>query len=910
MTTSSGAPAEFENHEFIATQQTLSPLDLLTSRRTRLQRKFFFTCLYVLIVLAASLSAQTDLAKLYRSAQAASNDSPSRTRLRIPLRGVWEARASQPKLEAQVALPGAYYFEGEVKFERKFQIADSLRGRTLRLHALGVNHEARLAFNNEIAATHLGGYTAFTVDLNNEVVRYGQDNTISLTVDNRLAPLHTLPPKHRPLGWRNAGGVLRDIYLEALPLVAIDNFTTRATTANGAAQIALQAQLRSSRTLAPESLNGIIAEFEIWDTARKTKVAASTPIALSSWREFRHELALNCNLPNASLWSPESPSLYHLRLVLTQNKKVVDELWQETGFRRIEISGKELRLNNAPFALRGVDWHEDYGQESAALDTAKLAQLLATLQQLGVNALRVVGHQPHPLLPALCDRAGIFLLEDMPLYYLTDAHFQHPRFAAMAQLLAREMQERDRHHPSVLAWGLGVNAAPISPAAQEEIAALVNAMRQIDERPLYVVTAPEWQSLWTTHADFMLMEWRAAMNLEALSTTLTGASKLVVPVLGHYVSTREAGSGARIEPARAEELQAEYFNRMLPALKNAHASAGYFVHTLQDWQAPMPLLALGPPLESAPHTLGAEQAKDWGKFYWTPGSRAHSYGLIEASGRRRMAFQIVQRFNRGDGNPTLVARRPATSPPGTFQIVGIALILFFLFFLQRDRRLLSNLKRVLAHPHGFFLDLYENRKVAPFLTLMLGLTESCILAVLLAQFGYAFRQSLIFDQLLNLLLDDAAWKAIAIRLIWNPGWFIFWGALFTFCAGLVLALFFRILGVFFGSGATLSQYVAAVYWSWANVLFLGLLTPIFHRLLLNESLFGPLTLVIALVLLWQWFRMFRAFHVLYMVSYFRAFLVFVFVFGGLLTTLVLYLDRTRALFQYVPYYLALWQGVN
>ena len=874
-----------------------------------MQRNIFSTSFYLPFVLAAALSAQNELAKIYRSANVAGGETQSASLARsvIPLHGAWEAQAQSPKLDEQVAVPGAYYFEGEVKFERKFQIADSLRHRTLRLHAFGINNEARIAINNEIAATHLGGYTHFTVDLNSDVLRYGQENTISITVDNRLTPLHTFPPKHRPMGGRNAGGVLREIYIEVLPQMAIDNFTARSTITKGAAQIALQAQIRSSRNLAPESLNGLIAELEILDDARQIKVAASTPTALSLWREFRHELALNCNLPNASLWSPETPTLYQLRLVLTQNKKVVDEVWQETGFRQIEFSGRELRLNGAPLALRGIDWYEDYGQQSALLDTTALRQLVATLQQLGVNALRVVGHQPHPLLPALCDRAGIFLLEEMPLYYLTDAHFQHARFAPIAQLLAREMQQRDRHHPSVLAWGLGVNNAPLSEGAQREVAALVGAMRQNDERPLYVVTPPEWQSLWSAHVDFMLMEWRAVVNIEMLSARLNGSNKLIVPVLGHYLSTLEAGSGARLEPARAEELQAEYFNRVLPALKISHAASGYFVHALQDWQAPMPLLALGPPLEETPHTLGAAQAKDWGKFFWTPGSRTHSYGLLDASGQRRLAFQIVQTLNRVDSSPTFVARRLAVAPPGTFQVVGIALILLFLFFLQRDRRLLSNLKRVLAHPHGFFLDLYENRKVAPFLTLMLGLTESCILAALLAQFGYAFRQSLIFDQLLNLLVDDAAWKAIAIWLIWNPGWFIFWGTLFTFCAGIALALFFRILGLFFGSGVPLTQYVAAVYWAWANVLFLGLLTPVFHRLLLNESLFGPLTIIIALVVLWQWGRMFRAFHVLYMVSYFRAFVVFLFVLGGLLTTLVLYLDRSRALFQYLPYYVALWK---
>ncbi len=877
-----------------------------------MQRNCFSACFYLPLLLAASLSAQSDLPKLYRGANSLwSGANPvSQTRAHIPLHGAWQASATQPKLDAQVAVPGAFFFEGEVKFERKFQVPDSLRNHTLRLHAFGINNEARLALNNEITATHIGGYTHFTVDLNNNVLRHGQDNTLSITVDNRLTPLHTLPPKHRPMGWRNAGGILREIYIEALPAIFLDPLDTQHVFESGAVQVQIRTQVRRNRALAPESLNGLIAELEVWDAQRLVKVAASTPTALSTWQENRHDLALQCKVLNPNLWSPASPALYNIRVVLTQNKKVVDELWQETGFRQFTITGKEFRLNGEPFILRGVDWFEDYGQQTVLLDTAALQYIIATVQQLGANVLRVAGHQPHPLLPAMCDRAGIFLLEELPLYYLTDAHFKQARFAQLAQLLARETQSRDRHHPSVLAWGLGAASAPLSAAAQQEISALATAMRQVDSRPLYVTTQVEWQNLWLPHADFVLLEWRAAASTDALTAAIESANKPVMPVLGHYLSTLEAGSGARLEPARAEELQAEYFNRALQALKNTRGASGYFLHTLQDWQAAMPFLPIGPPQESAPHILGTAQSKDWGAFYWAPGTRMHPYGLIDANGQRRLAFQIVQAFNRGDSNPTLVTRRLGVITPGTFQVVGIALILIFLFFLQRDRRLLSNLKRVLAHPHGFFLDLYENRKVAPFLTLMLGLTESCILGVLLAQFGYAFRQSLIFDQILNLFCDDAAWKAIAIWLIWNPGWFIFWGSVFTFCSGILLALFFRILGIFFGSSVPISQYVTSVYWSWANVLFLGLLTPIFHRLLLNDSLFGPLAIIIAFMVLWQWGRMFRAFHVLYMVSYFRAAIVFLLVFGGLLTALLLYLDRTRALFQYLPYYFEMWKSIG
>jgi beta-galactosidase/beta-glucuronidase len=77
-------------------------------------------------------------------------------------------------------------------------------------------------------------------------------------------------------------------------------------------------------------------------------------------------------------------------------------------------------------------------------------QLLAAVKALGANTIRIIGHPPHPALPAWCDRFGIFLLEELPLYYLTETHFRQPQFAELALLQAREMIFRDLTHPSIL----------------------------------------------------------------------------------------------------------------------------------------------------------------------------------------------------------------------------------------------------------------------------------------------------------------------------------------------------------------------------------------------------------------------------------------------------------------------------
>ncbi|MGH7492282.1 MAG: glycoside hydrolase family 2 TIM barrel-domain containing protein [bacterium] len=833
----------------------------------------------------------------------------------LSLNGTWQATCDRPKFAGPVKVPGAFLFEGEMSFERSFRLADSLRQRSVRLHVGGLNHHAQLALNNSVPVRHFGGYLSFSVDLRSANLRFGQDNTIAIKVDNRLSPLGSLPPQHRPFGWRNEGGIIREIYLEILPEIHFAEYAFKQQLQQDAVRVEFRAQARAGGDLSLGPVRNLTATLEIWDAARVSKLASSPAQALTTWEAGRSDVALDCLFANPALWSPAAPNLYALRAVLQREKsprgerETIDELWQETGFRHVAVINKELWLNGKKLALYGMNWIEEYGEQAALLDTASLQSLIASLKQLGANALRVVGHAPHPLLPTWCDRAGIFLLEESPMYCLTQAHYRDPRFAQIAQAQLHEMVQRDRHHPSVLAWGLGVSSRPATESAQKVVTDLAAALRSQDSRLIYAVTPPAWQSLWQKHVDFLLVDWLKRGNLDSLITMQDQNAKLILPVLGHYVSAAAANAQAQLladEIMRAEDVQAEYFSRVLKTLRDRPRAGGYFLQAFSDWEGPMPYLAAGALKRDVNNLMTVEvQPGDWSELAMVPGTRLHAWGLVTANGRQRAAYSVVQAYNRGEREPSIMTRGLPAGHPGVFQIAGIALILLFLFFLQRDRRLRGNLRRVFVHPHGFYHDLYEHRKIAPFLTVLIGLTESAIVAFLLVQFCYAFRQSLVFDQILNLVLADASWKAVAIWLIWHPGWFMFWGTLAIFLFGAVLGLLFRLTGVLVGTGLSLSQYVTSIYWSWANLLLLGVLTPVFYRLLLNAEAWRPVLILVLAFKVWLLVRVFRAIRVLYMVSYLRAASILLLVFGSALLTFWLYFDRTRAFTEYARYYLSM-----
>jgi len=859
-----------------------------------------------------SLAQEQKIAALFKTApnlwQNYQQETPLRQRL--ALHGRWRVTCQEPELAGEIELPAAFSFEGQVVLQRSFRLDSAFIDQPLRLVIEGANYETKVEINQDFVGSHEGGHTPFAIELRPERLFFDKENLVSLTVSNQLSPLQTLPAKQRPYGWLNEGGVLREIYLETLPEISIENTKIRYNFDQPAVALNLSAEVRLQKEITAEETAAFAAVLEIWEVDRTRKLAASALTPLAESDRLRQTLALSCQINQPALWSPASPNLYAMRFAILRQNEVVDECWQNLGFRKIEIADQQFWLNGEPFVVRGVNFIENYGNNSALLDTAEAMKSLMAAKELGANAIRVVGHLPHPFLPALCDRLGIFLLEELPIYYFTEAHFRQPQFAELALLQAREMIHRDLNHPSVLSWGVSVNSAIFSPDIKTIFSNLTGEIRQLDDRPIYAVTPLSWLSDWVPQVDFILPDLFEQEGISAFASAAANSPKPLMPIIGFWRRDErispEPSAKAAGPSGDAEKRQAEKLDDLLEKLEEMPKFAGYFLQALADWPASMPVLMAGPnldPISSNP--VGASVDKN-GEFR-TRLIFNHPAGMIGQDGRRRMAFQVAQAFNRSDRRPMLSAKKLEPIYPQAFPIVGIGVILLTLFYLNRDRRLRANLQRIFVHPHGFYIDVYENRKVPPFLTTLLGLMESCIVASLLSGFCYAYRESMIFDQFLNLLIANPVWKARAIWLIWQPGWFIAIGMAGLFALGAVAAVFLRILGFFLGRGLPTVQYYTFVFWTSANLLLLGIVAPFFYRLLLYSDFAAPMMFLVIITFLWLAGRYFRGMRVIYTMSILRTTIIFGILAGGLIVSLVLYYQRNEAIFEYVKYY---WQMLN
>ncbi|MBO7187126.1 MAG: hypothetical protein J6V68_01850 [Clostridia bacterium] len=191
---------------------------------------------------------------------------------------------------------------------------------------------------------------------------------------------------------------------------------------------------------------------------------------------------------NPKIWSAEAPNLYNV--VISYNGEYIKDY---VGFRTIEIKDRAFLLNGKAIKLKGVNRHSS--TVNGFVETVDdLINDLKILKEHNVNAIRTSHYPPHPILPQLCDKYGIYLMVEADI----ECHgvvWRNAQFcdAKIYNDIARDMQfkehfenrilnmyERDKNRPSVLIWSLGNEAGW---GCNFEFVA--EKLKKLDDRPLH-----------------------------------------------------------------------------------------------------------------------------------------------------------------------------------------------------------------------------------------------------------------------------------------------------------------------------------------------------------------------------------------------------------------------------------------
>ncbi len=156
-------------------------------------------------------------------------------------------------------------------------------------------------------------------------------------------------------------------------------------------------------------------------------------------------------------WSSETPDLYTLILHVRDKKlQVIETTGTRFGFRHLEMKSGKLQLNGNNIKLRGVVWTAD------GLSAKELQNNFKLMRSNNINAIYTTYNTP---------QSAVFyeLADEYGMYVVTEANLQP--FSSLAKSVAtdldysgafvarvRNMYERYKNHPSIIAWSLGNSA--------------------------------------------------------------------------------------------------------------------------------------------------------------------------------------------------------------------------------------------------------------------------------------------------------------------------------------------------------------------------------------------------------------------------------------------------------------------
>jgi beta-galactosidase len=163
-------------------------------------------------------------------------------------------------------------------------------------------------------------------------------------------------------------------------------------------------------------------------------------------------------VPGVTPWSAEQPRLHELAVVLRSPRgEVAEEVSLRTGFRRVEVRERDLLINGARVFIRGVNRH-DFDQHTGRVVSADSMRAdLVQMKQFGFNAVRTSHYPNDPVLLDLADELGLYVIDeaDIESHAFQSTLCDDSRYLNQWVSRASRMAERDKNHPSIIAWSLG-----------------------------------------------------------------------------------------------------------------------------------------------------------------------------------------------------------------------------------------------------------------------------------------------------------------------------------------------------------------------------------------------------------------------------------------------------------------------
>lgn len=295
--------------------------------------------------------------------------------------------------------------KNELWYKRTFTIPANVnwKAKDILLHFGAVDWKAEVFVNDVKVGTHTGGYTPFHFDITPFLKASGEQKLVVKVwdgTDEGFQPRGKQVRKPEGIWYTPVTGIWQTVWLEP---VNEQHFAAVRTVADID---------KSLLRIEPVSVNTRYADIVEIKVLNAGNVVAQAKAAATEVFEL--------GIPQAKLWSPESPFLYDVEITLYSKGKAVDKIKSYAAMRKISTKRDangivRMQLNNKDYFQFGPldqGWWPD-GLYTAPSDEA-LAYDIKKTKDFGFNMIRKHVKVESARWYTHCDRLGILVWQDMP----------------------------------------------------------------------------------------------------------------------------------------------------------------------------------------------------------------------------------------------------------------------------------------------------------------------------------------------------------------------------------------------------------------------------------------------------------------------------------------------------------------
>ena len=382
----------------------------------------------------------------------------------LNLNGLWDYAIRQKyedqptKYDGQILVPFAIESslsgvgkkvgdENKLWYHRTFEVPKDWHSDRIILRFDAVDWELNVWVNGKFVGTHTGGYDNSAFDIAPQLKKDGiQQIVVSVydPTDSGTQPRGKQVKNPNSIWYTSVSGIWQTVWLEPLAKENIETFRIRPNIDTDSVNVRVTC-VNDNREL----------HFDAMVFDRGKKIAEATTSTLK---------ALKLHIPGAKLWTPDSPFLYDMVLVLKdKDGHQIDSLKTYFGMRKISLGKDEkgitrMMLNNQFVFEQGLldqGWWPD-GLYTAPTDEALRYDIEMT-KKMGFNLARKHVKVEPDRWYYWCDKLGLLVWQDMPSgdAYIDPNGEDITRTDSSGVEYMKELQEMIRekfNHPSIIVW--------------------------------------------------------------------------------------------------------------------------------------------------------------------------------------------------------------------------------------------------------------------------------------------------------------------------------------------------------------------------------------------------------------------------------------------------------------------------